>query len=431
MNAKTFFYPSNLVLGIVLGAGISLAQAGTYTVQEITKEEVGNTEYFFNAGNQFLNNKGQVVGSSRHYRQNKLYNDGYRGFIWQQGRFKALETFGTDATGYGVNIPAGINNKGQVAGSSIYYDKKGIDKGLHAFLGSPEPKDIHPGSSGFVTSEANAINDNGQAAGIGRLYKNGMDKGLSLLLWTKGKAKNLSSPVDFVTAMNNSGQVVGNTSDQLGYYAFIWFNDKLQYTGSLGVDSGGFGESFAIGINDKGEVIGYSSKFDSAGNWLGGHAFLWVNGVMQDLGALSIDPDGVGYSFPVAINVTGEIIGFGYVFDGYDYKGQHAIMWLNGKLTDMGVLGIDAYGTESSYPNAINATGQIVGYSSYSENGVAKGDRAFIYQNGKMLDLNTLLPATSLWVLDNGMAINDQGQITAHAYLKSDETVKGYVLLTP
>ncbi len=82
-------------------------------------------------------------------------------------------------------------------------------------------------------------------------------------------------------------------------------------------------------------------------------------------------------------------------------------------MRDLGTLGVDEYGSSFSIPYAVNDAGKVVGYSTYSENGVAKGDRAFLYQNGTMMDLNKLLSAGSGLVLENALAINNRGQITA------------------
>ncbi len=55
------------------------------------------------------------------------------------------------------------------------------------------------------------------------------------------------------------------------------------------------------GINDAGQVVGWSNR--SAG---GTFAFLWQNGTMTSLGALSGGID----SFATAINNAGQIVGY-------------------------------------------------------------------------------------------------------------------------
>ena len=71
-------------------------------------------------------------------------------------------------------------------------------------------------------------------------------------------------------------------------------------------------------------------------------------------------------------------------------------------ITDLGTLG----GTYST-AHDINAAGQVVGVADNS----AGVDRAFLYSNGAMQDLNTLLPAGSGWILREASAINNAGEI--------------------
>ena len=72
-------------------------------------------------------------------------------------------------------------------------------------------------------------------------------------------------------------------------------------------------------------------------------------------------------------------------------------------MTDLGTLG-------GSYSNAfgINDAGQVVGAANTPNIGP---QHAFLYSTGVMIDLNSLLPASSGWVLDSANAINNSGQI--------------------
>jgi probable HAF family extracellular repeat protein len=55
-------------------------------------------------------------------------------------------------------------------------------------------------------------------------------------------------------------------------------------------------------------------------------------------------------------------------------------------------------------------------------------NHAFIYTNGKMTDLNTLIPANSGWELDTASAINDNGWIVGQGSINGQ--YHGF-LLTP
>jgi probable HAF family extracellular repeat protein len=64
-------------------------------------------------------------------------------------------------------------------------------------------------------------------------------------------------------------------------------------------------------------------------------------------------------------------------------------------------------GGRASSACGINPTGQIVGVA---ENGKGKA-QAFLYRDGRMTDLNDLLPPGSGWVPESAASINDAGQI--------------------
>src|ERR1044071_8833344 len=82
------------------------------------------------------------------------------------------------------------------------------------------------------------------------------------------------------------------------YHAFIWNSSSgLTDLGTLGGDS-----SYALGINDSGEVVGYSLL---AGN-TPRHAFTWTAaGGMVDLGTLATTQ----WSQGEKINASGEVSG--------------------------------------------------------------------------------------------------------------------------
>jgi probable HAF family extracellular repeat protein len=214
--------------------------------------------------------------------------------------------------------------------------------------------------------------------------------------------------------MNAAGHVIGWDGN---LQSFLWVNNTLQELVPLNLDL----FSFAYAINNKDQVVGRGDDVN------GSFPVLWNNGLIQNLGSLDPNPDAFPFNEAIAINELGQIIGYEWLL-----VGQHAYFWSNGLMTDIGVLGIDEFGTENSFANAINNKSQVVGYSSYSENGVAMGKHAFIYQNKTLIDLNSLLPLGSGWLLENALAINDEGQVTVYGtYSKGTQSYKGYALLTP
>jgi probable HAF family extracellular repeat protein len=141
-----------------------------------------------------------------------------------------------------------------------------------------------------------------------------------------------------------------------------------------------FPSSTAYDINSAGDVVGNSSGMSVPS----GHAFLYKDGSISDLGTL-----GSAYSAARGINTSGQIVGESYVPGGP----LHPFLYSNGSMIDLGSAGL-AY--------AINSRGQIVGSTL---NG------AYIYENGNMSFIGTLPGANSSVATD----INDNGQVAGEA----------------
>jgi probable HAF family extracellular repeat protein len=90
-------------------------------------------------------------------------------------------------------------------------------------------------------------------------------------------------------------------------------------------------------------------------------------------------------------------------------------------MTDLGTLPGDVH----SVGQAINCQGQVVGRTSDADfNGVG-----YLWENGVMSDLNTLIPADSPLYITDANGINDLGQIVAIGLTSSGE--EHACLLTP
>lgn len=297
-----------------------------------------------------------------------------------------------------------VNATGQVVG---YADTPDSDK--HAFLWqNGKMQDL--GTLAGNMSLAFAINDQGNVVGItnaqegDKLPTGDVVIGIHPFLWKNGKMVNIEyAKLEEARwtphAINNRGQVAGSVTIQFrGIHAVIWQNGKF-------TDLGGE-QATAFAINDSGQTVGESK-------WEGGstqRAFLANPGrPMRDLGALGT----AVMSVAQGLNNKGEVVGWSLTSNPavtHEAK-SHAFLWRAGKMTDLGTLG-----GESSSASAINDKGQIVGVSEDNE----RTYRGFLWQNGKMVSLDSLLPANSGWRISPPqespyslarMHINQRGQI--------------------
>lgn len=216
--------------------------------------------------------------------------------------------------------------------------------------------------------------------------------------------------------INSRGQVAGYSTltgaidDVENDHAFLYRHGVLHDLGTLtGPDPLGNNDSAATAINNVGQVTGYSSF--SGRNTLPTHAFFFSDGLMSDIGTL-----GGLVSVGQGINDSSQVAGFSSLNAlGID----HAFLYSNGVMQDLGTLGgSDPQGSIPSGAVAINSAGRITGYS-YLTAGFDGPFHAFLYTNGTMTDLNTLIdsstPLPSGVYLMEGWAMNDRGAIIASA----------------
>jgi probable HAF family extracellular repeat protein/parallel beta-helix repeat protein len=166
----------------------------------------------------------------------------------------------------------------------------------------------------------------------------------------------LGGPTSVASRINDAGQVVGYAYiDGFTAHAYLYSGGGMTDLGTLG----GW-ISNALGINHLGQVAGFSNISGSSTS----HAFLYTGGRMTDLGTLG------GDSIAEGINDAGQVVGYSYV----NSSQTHAFLYTGGRMRDLNDLLPSGSGWELVYASAINNHGQVVGWG--ERNGYV-GYRAF------------------------------------------------------
>jgi probable HAF family extracellular repeat protein len=217
--------------------------------------------------------------------------------------------------------------------------------------------------------------------------------------------------------INNLGQVVGwsengvrdstcgeATSSQVFQFEAVRWGPKgeIHELPPLNGDT----VAFSFGINDHGQAVGSSGTCATQGlppaNVNGLHAVLWEkDGTPVYLGTLG-DANNTMSNAASSINDRGQVVGTSQFTDGT----VHSFVWT--KETHMQSIGTlpGAFATIAGCCRTINNRGEIVGFSID-----ANGSTAFLWKDGQIKDLNTLIPADSPLHLLGAYSINDAGEI--------------------
>lgn len=198
--------------------------------------------------------------------------------------------------------------------------------------------------------------------------------------------------------------------------AVLWKEGRIINLGTLGGN-----ESFAIGVNNRGEAVGAAANaipdpLSFFGFGTQTRAFLWQNGVMQDLGTLG-GPD----AFAIAINDRGQVLGFSFIDSTPNpTTGQPTgagFLWDHGKIQAIP----DPLGGTQISPYRLNNRGQAVGSANLAGD-VFEHTHPFLWENGVFTDLGTFGGIGGI-----AQEINEAGQIAGTAGLPGDMTFHGFL----
>jgi probable HAF family extracellular repeat protein len=257
------------------------------------------------AGATGINDIGQVVGTA--YITSSIAH----AYLYSGG---SMHDLGTLSSSYSNGSEAyAINNSGQIVGVSNDHNFN-----YHGFLYSGGTmQDL--GTLGGVNTYATAINNNGQVAGRSQYT----DQNYRAFIYSAGSMQNLGLPPSGLSSeawgINDLGQVVGDAVVKVNnnYVA-----DAMLYSGGTWHDLGslaGYGTAQALAINNYGEIVGELQQPSSGGY---NHAFLDINGSMEDLNDLVSPPSGWTIEIALDVNDNGLIVGRARDSGG----GYHAIL---------------------------------------------------------------------------------------------------------
>ncbi len=270
-----------------------------------------------------INSSGQVVG----WAWNQGNSDQYA-FLYSNGVMQNLGDLSAQGQRPGSFAYGGINDNGQITGIGD----------LHAFFYSNGVMHDVGTLNGGPRSAGQAINNKGQVVG----YSWTPDNVSHAFLYSNGSMQDLGSNSITAYGINDSGQIVGQLNTNVPQHAFLYSNGVMQ---DLGTISGP--NSIATGINNIGQIVGWTD-IDNSQNT---HAALWQDGSILDLGSLG------GHSYAMAINNNAEIVG-----NALTDRGTKAFLYSDGVMEDLNNLIDPALNWSLTSAQSINDTGQIVGY---------------------------------------------------------------------
>ena len=346
-----------------------------------------------------INSWAQIVGN---------YNN--RAYIWTLGRMRSLGTL----PGGTFSRAGGINDLGVVVGTA---DGQGtvavLPDNMFGYVGPNQDCSnlIQP----FIWKQ--------QMQGLGTVAP-ASDVEYTYTFWDTSV---WCDNAFYGSGINNRGQVIGYT-EYLGDI-FQW---GILWTPSEGMSLLGWGwETFPNQISNTGQIVGESGEgFQTATSW--------KDGVATSLGGL---PGNFLSSVASGVNDQGQVVGWSInVTEDYSDRHVRAVMWTReGMIRELGTLS----GDTESIAKKINMFGIVIGdsgtdyipeppitgYGPTIEGPVEVVGRPFIWsERTGMRNLNTLIPQNSGWVLQSATDINVWGQIVGQGTRNGQP--HGY-LLTP
>ncbi len=339
-----------------------------------------------------INDRGWVAGTS-----NLTDNQGMHAALWRNGKFTDLGAIGGPNANSAVLWPV-KNLRGIVTGITQTTEDDPLKERWSCYYFFPGPNRLGKRCVGFK-------------------WENGVITELPTLGGTHG----------FATGTNNLGEVAGwaeNTvrdpscvaPQVLQFRAVVWGpkQNQIRELPPLPGDS----VSSATALNDRGQVVGISGSCSIAvGGLSAKRNVFWKNGQPTDIG----DFGGIAWNTPMAINQRGDIVGFANrsVEDGTAFNPRAFLKLQGQKIKNLGTI----TGEGNSQALSINEWRQVVGQSCDASDHCV----GFLWQSGRMTDLNTLLSPSFDGTILTANDIDDFGRITGQAIDAASGTSVAFV----
>lgn len=342
--------------------------------------------------------------------------------------------------------PLQITNNGLVAGAAavgsalhgvLWYNGRMLDLGApglkgqnsQAFgvnvrgqaVGEAETAKPDPKGEDFCGFAALGLPPPGDSC-VPFLWQNGVMNPLPTLGGNNGAANKINNPGEVAgTAENNmpDSTCPSGGPQKYQFKPVVWRNRAVQELPTYSADPDGT----AMAINDLGQAAGASGDCAAFSpiildNLQPLHALLWEDGKATDLGTLGGDGHGFGIRAE-NLNNLGQVIGYSDLAGDANFQ---AFLWTR-------ETGMQRLGTVGTDPNSIavgiNDAGDVVGVSIDATFTVG---RAFLRRVGEdLIDLNEHIPADSPLDLFSACSINALGEIIGIAIDKSSGDVHAYL----
>lgn len=371
-----------------------------------------------------LNQAGQVAGYALRYASNGISNGQS---VWLYNGASTFNISLTDAehTGgnpdpweftddYRYSMATQLNNTGQVLGYAERYKQSGALNGQSVWLyNGNETLKIglsdaeHTRQDGYRYGEAMHLNEAGQVAGTSTRYHGMTIRGSTAWLYNGTESMNVGLTdtehtddngyrESFVKDLNQAGQVVGfstrynQTNTFLGVSAWLYDNNATRVIGltdAAHTDNNGYRENRVTSrLNEAGQVAGYARRFSDEGLNLGLTSWFYDGSQTREIGltdAMHTSSDGTRYqTADTLLNEAGQVAGAAIRYNGgVGELGYTA--WLYDWTLDQTFsieLSVRSDGHAVSIVHYLSEEGIALGtYDLFGEDDSLLGERAFAF----------------------------------------------------